>query len=104
MSNKTTNTLGLALGAAFAASLVISPIAQAFEVVDLDHGYQRVDDHKQDETKTDKEGSCGEGKCGEDKEDKEGSCGEGKCGEDKEDKEGSCGEGKCGEGKCGGAA
>jgi uncharacterized low-complexity protein len=97
MSNKTTQTLGLALGAAFATSLVMAPAAQAFEVTDMDHGYQLVDDHKDDKEK-DKEGSCGEGKCGEDK-DKEGSCGE-----DKEDKEGSCGEGKCGEGKCGGAA
>lgn len=98
MSNKTTNTLGLALGAAFAASLVVAPVAQAFAVTDMEQGYQLVGDEKKDETKTDKEGSCGEGKCGEDK-DKEGSCGE-----DKEDKEGSCGEGKCGEGKCGGAA
>jgi uncharacterized low-complexity protein len=104
MSNKTTHTLGLALGAAFATGLMMAPVTQAFAVTDLDHGYQLVGEEKKDETKTDKEGSCGEGKCGEGK-DKEGSCGEGKCGEGHDkDKEGSCGEGKCGEGKCGGAA
>ncbi len=104
MNSKSTQTLGLALGAAFAASLALSPVAQAFSVNDLDQGYQRVDDHKDDtktETDKDKEGSCGEGKCGEDmNKDKEGSCGE----DADKDKEGSCGEGKCGEGKCGGAA
>ena len=72
--NNSTKNLGLALGAAFAASLVAAPVAQAFQVQDLQQGYQLVDDHKDDEPKEDKEGACGEGKCG------EGKCGEGKCG------------------------
>ena len=101
--NNSTKNLGLALGAPFAASLIASPVAQAFQVQDLQQGYQLVDDHKEDEPKEDKEGACGEGKCG------EGKCGgepaEGEPTEDADkDKEGSCGEGKCGEGKCGGVA
>jgi uncharacterized low-complexity protein len=104
MSNKTSNSLGFALGAALVSSLALSPLAQAFQVTDLDQGYQRVDDTQPAppaEPEKDKEGSCGEGKCGEDK-DAEGSCGE--HADEEKDKEGSCGEGKCGEGKCGGAA
>jgi uncharacterized low-complexity protein len=92
--NNSTKNLGLALGAAFAASLVASPVAQAFQLQDMAQGYEQVVDQK-DPPKEEKEGTCGEGKCGAEPTE----------GEDADkDKEGSCGEGKCGEGKCGGAA
>jgi len=98
MSKKTT-ALTLAVGSAFAASLVsIQPAAadeNPFKMQSLESGYQVAAADK------DKEGKCGEGKCGGDKKK------EGACGGDKKDKEGACGgdkkkEGKCGEGKCGG--
>ena len=90
-------SLGTALGAAFVASALSAPLAQAaapggmvdnpFAATDLAGGYQQLA-HKHGE------GKCGEGKCG------EGKCGEGKCGGDDGDDKG--GEGKCGEGRCGG--
>jgi len=115
MSNKTSKTLSIVLGAAFATTLAASNVANAseaganpFAMNNLQGGYQVA-----------KEGKCGEGKCGGEKKmegkcggkamgkGKEGKCGEGKCGGDKAKKmEGKCGEGKCGgkkkmEGKCG---
>ncbi len=104
MSKKTT-ALTLAVGSAFAASLVsIQPAAadeNPFKMESLESGYQVAAADKDKEGKCG-EGKCGEGKCGGDKKDKEGACGG-----DKKDKEGACGgdkkkEGKCGEGKCGG--
>lgn len=97
MSKRNLNPLAAAVGAAFIASVTLSPMASAtenpFQATELGAGYKLAGDHG--------EGKCGEGKCGEaEKGDKEGKCGEGKCGEaekgDKSDKEGKCGEGKCG--------
>lgn len=101
--------LSLAVGAAFATSMAISPMASAvespFSMNQLESGYKVADNHMG------KEGNCGGKKA------KEASCGgnkakEGNCGGDKKAKEGNCGgdkkdmkkgkEGKCGEAKCGG--
>ena len=114
MSNKTTKTLSIVLGAAFATTLAASNIANAaetganpFAMTNLEGGYQVA-----------KEGKCGgnmsspkdmkEGKCGGSMKKKEGKCGEGKCGGSKNMNKGME-EGKCGgskkkmkEGKCGG--
>ncbi len=117
--SKTTKSLSIVLGAAFATTLAASNIANAaetganpFAMTDLSGGYQVA-----------KEGKCGgnmsnpkdmkEGKCGGSMKKKEGKCGEGKCGGKKKmkKKDGKCGEGKCGaskkkgmkEGKCGGS-
>lgn len=106
MSNKTTHTLALAVGAALLGSVAIAN-AGSFQVTDLKHGYMLSDEHHA-------EGKCGadkakEGCCGEDKA-KEGKCGEGKCGADKAAKEahhekckaeGKCGADKAKEGACG---
>jgi len=87
------NSITLALGTAFAASLgqAAEPVAAAdvFGIVDLPDGYQVA--------------NAEEGKCGGGKSD-EGKCGEGKCGSGSDDGGGKDAEGKCGEGKCGGAA
>lgn len=98
MSNKITNTLTLAIGAALIGSVSLAQAGNAFQLTDLGAGYMVADDHKP-------EGKCGEGKCGGDKA-KEGSCGgdkakEGSCGGDKA-KEGSCGGDKGKEKSCGG--
>jgi uncharacterized low-complexity protein len=113
----------LALGTAFAASMLAASFANAgdnpFEMQSLKSGYQvaemkdgngnavnpKAKDAKCGGDKA-KDAKCGgdkgkEGKCGGDKK-KDGKCGEGKCGGDKK-KDGKCGEGKCGEGKCGGS-
>lgn len=104
MSN---NTLNLAMGAMLVGglALVSGNAAQAFQLTDMQSGYQLVGD----EADKSKEGSCGEGKCGGAKAEEDKSA-EGSCGGDKS-KEGSCGEGKCGgeakkegEGSCGGNA
>ncbi|MBK9496280.1 MAG: hypothetical protein IPO08_17620 [Xanthomonadales bacterium] len=107
MSN-TNSPLNLAIGAMLVGGLALgaSTMAQAFQITDMDSGYQLVSD---EEDKS-KEGSCGEGKCGGAKAEDDKSA-EGSCGGDKS-KEGSCGEGKCGgeakkeegEGSCGGNA
>jgi uncharacterized low-complexity protein len=98
------NSITLALGTAFAASLgqAAEPAAEAdvFGIVDLPGGYQVA---------SAEEGKCGEGKCGgasegEGGKDAEGKCGEGKCGGASDGEGGKDAEGKCGEGKCGGAA
>jgi uncharacterized low-complexity protein len=100
MSNKSSNPLGLLIGAALLGSVGLAQAGNSFELTDLGAGYMLVDD------KAKTEGKCGEGKCGAEK-GKEGACGddkakaEGKCGGDKAAAEGKCGEGKCGEGKCG---
>lgn len=106
--------LSLAVGAAFATSMAISPMASAvespFSANQLESGYKVADNHMG------KEGNCGgkkskEASCGGDK--KMGKGKEGNCGGDKKAKEGNCGgdkkmdkkkakEGKCGEAKCGG--
>jgi len=111
MSKKTTiNTLSIAAGTAFIASLAMTNVANAaeganpFAMNELSGGYMQLAEGKCGEgkcggKKAKSEGKCGEGKCGEGKKaKKEGKCGEGKCGEGKKDKK----EGKCGEGKCGG--
>src|SRR5688572_7149580 len=92
----------VAVGSAFAVSMVGLPVANAadnpFAMESLESGYQVA----ADEAKK-KEGKCGEGKCGASKtSDKkaDGKCGEGKCGANQTaDKKA---DGKCGEGKCGG--
>jgi uncharacterized low-complexity protein len=111
MSNKSSNPLGLLIGAALLGSVGLAQAGNSFELTDLGAGYMLVDDKAKTEGKCG-EGKCGaekgkEGACGGDKAKAEGKCGEGKCGGEK-GKEGACGgdkakaEGKCGEGKCGG--
>ncbi|HEX4881917.1 MAG TPA: hypothetical protein VFV18_06195 [Porticoccaceae bacterium] len=107
MATQSKKPIAAAVGAAFLASVTLSPLASAaenpFQLNSLSGGYNLAE-------KTEGEGKCGEGKCG------EGKCGgkaeaEGKCGEEKKAAaEGKCGEGKkaegegkCGEGKCGGS-
>lgn len=88
MDSKKT-VLHLALGSAFAASALLSPLASAaenpFASTEMKGAYQLADNHEKG-----KDGACGgekkaEGKCGGDKKKAEG-----KCGGDKK-KEGSCG-------------
>lgn len=106
MSNKkSSRTLSLALGTAFATGLAASNVASAseasnpFGMNELSSGYmQLADNHKNDKTRDKKGKSEQEGKCG------EGKCGEGKCGaqqqkEMQQQKEKTKQEGKCGEGR-----
>ena len=98
MSNN--NTLNLTMSAILASGLALtaSSTANAFEVTDLQRGYQLIADEaqtpKMDPAPTPapaEEDKSTEGSCGGDKS-KEGSCGEGKCGgEAKKEGEGSCG-------------
>lgn len=111
--NKSSRTLSLALGTAFATSLAASNVAVAqtgnpFAMSELSSGYMQLADNHMNDSKP-AEGRCGEGR-GTTKPAQEGKCGEGKCGNQKEmekNMEGKCGgakakqEGKCGEGKCG---
>lgn len=89
MATQSKKPIAAAVGAAFLASVTLSPLASAagnpFQISPLSGGYNLAE-------KTEGEGKCGEGKCG-----------EGKCGT-KTETEGKCGEGKKaeGEGKCGG--
>ena len=87
-----------AVGAAFALSAIVAPLANAgenpFSLEQLDSGHMVAGKLMGDEGSCGEgEGSCGEGEgsCG------EGSCGEGSCGEGEDDGEGKCGEGKCGD-------
>ena len=68
MSKRNLSPLAAAVGAAFMASVTLSPMASAtenpFQATELGAGYKLAGDHD--------EGKCGEGKCG-----------EGKCGGDK---------------------
>ena len=86
--NAKLTTLSLAIGSAFAVSLVAVPVANAaenpFGLQQLNSGYLVADAKAKD-------GKCGEGKCGADKK-----AADGKCGADKKAKDGKCGEGKCG--------
>ena len=102
MPNDKIKPVALAVGAAFAASMAMTTLANTegdlFAAEELEPRYDLLADAHGGE------GSCGEGSCGEEGDkDKEGSCGEGSCGEgssDEEgekDEEGSCGEGSCGE-------
>lgn len=104
MPNDKIKPVALAVGAAFAASMAMTTLANAegdlFAAEELEPRYDLLADAHG----ASGEGSCGEGSCGEgssDEEgekDEEGSCGEGSCGEEGEkDEEGSCGEGSCGE-------
>jgi uncharacterized low-complexity protein len=98
MSNN--NTLNLAMGAILVGGLALasSNMAQAFQLTDLQGGYQLIADEaqtpKMDPAPTPapaEDDKSAEGSCGGDKS-KEGSCGEGKCGgEAKKEGEGSCG-------------
>ena len=82
--NAKLSTLSLAIGSAFAISLVAAPVANAannpFGMQQLNSGYFVAEA---------KDGKCGgdkksaDGKCGGDKKAKDGKCGEGKCGGDK---------------------
>src|SRR5690606_679792 len=95
MNKKSLSPLVTAVGAAFIASVSLSPAVSAtenpFAAEQLPAGYNLAEKEA--------EGKCGEGKCG-----------EGKCGaeETEEEESGSGteeksdGEGKCGEGTCGG--
>lgn len=101
MNRKTLSPLVTAVGAAFMASVSLSPAVSAtenpFAAEQLPAGYNLAEKEA--------EGKCGEGKCG------EGKCGAEDAGADEEESdtgaeqkaesEGKCGEGKCGEGKCG---
>lgn len=85
-----------------AAQAEISDRANPFALNELTQGYM-LTAQTDGETKSMKDGSCGEGKCGGAmmKGDEEKSV-EGKCAGNKPmPTEGKCGEGKCGEGKCG---
>jgi len=86
--------VALAVGAAIAGSMAVSPVAQAaaFTATDLGQGYATFAAEESGGAKG-HEGKCGEGKCGGDKKGAEGKCGAHDKGH----------EGKCGEGKCGGA-
>ena len=91
MPNDKIKPVALAVGAAFAASMAMTTLADAegdlFAAEELEPRYDLLAD-----------AHGGEGSCGE-KDDAEGSCGdkdEGSCG-DKDEGEGSCGEGSCGE-------
>ena len=107
--------VALAVGAAFATTLAMAPVANAvenpFAMTQLDAGYKLADNKAT-------EGNCGanktkakEANCGANKtKAKEANCGanktkakEGNCGENKAPvktkKEGKCGEGKCGANK-----
>ena len=93
MPNDKIKPVALAVGAAFAASMAMTSLAETegdlFAAEELEPRYDLLAD-----------AHGGEGSCG-DKDDGEGSCGEkdddeGSCG-DKDDDEGSCGEGSCGE-------
>ena len=92
MPNDKIKPVALAIGAAFAASMAMTSLAETegdlFAAEELEPRYDLLAD-----------AHGGEGSCGE-KDDGEGSCGEkddeGSCG-DKDDEEGSCGEGSCGE-------
>ncbi len=86
--------IAAALGATFAVTLAVAPLAGAaenpFSMTEFESGYMVAEGAG--------EGKCGEGKCGGDKKEAEG-----KCGGDKKDAEGKCGGDKKGaEGKCGG--
>ena len=114
--SKSSRTLTLALGTAFAASMAASNVATAaqsnsnpFAMSELSSGYMQLAQNEMGEKNS--EGRCGEGRGQSNKQkNTEGKCGEGKCGGDKEmqkNMEGKCGgdkakqDGKCGEGKCG---
>ena len=105
MATSSRKPLAAAVGAAFLASVALTPLASAadnpFQIDRLAGGYSLAE--KGDAEGKCGEGKCGEGKCGEGKAEGEGKCGEGKCGEGKAkaEGEGKCGEGKCGEGKGG---
>ena len=101
MPNDKIKPVALAVGAAFAASMAMTALADSesdlFAAEELEPRYDLLADAHGG---SGEEGSCGEGSCGE-KDGEEGSCGEkdgeeGSCGE-KDGEEGSCGEGSCGE-------
>ena len=126
--SKIIKPLSVAVGVAFVGTLAISQAASAsaFNLSDMDRGYQQVGEGHEHA-----EGKCGEGKCGVEKmdTDKSGTVSQaeftaagkpadkfGAIDTDKDGQitqaevdahhkaagEGKCGEGKCGEGKCGG--
>jgi len=115
MNGKKT-ALSLAIGSAFAVSLVAAPLATAaenpFGMSALQNGYLLASAHsgaapaakaKDDMKATDKkmpEGKCGEGKCGGAKPDAKTKA---KAKADMKATDKKMPEGKCGEGKCGGA-
>ena len=107
----TVKPVALAVGAAFAGSMLLTQTATAagnpFSLNELNSGYmQPVFSYFSDNEETaqpaaghkGEEGKCGAGKCGGDmQKDAEGKCGAGKCGGDmKKEAEGKCGAGKCG--------
>ena len=85
MPNDKIKPVALAVGAAFAASMAMTTLANAegdlFAAEELEPRYDLLADAHGGE------GSCGEGSCGEGSSDEEG----------EKDEEGSCGEGTCGE-------
>ena len=121
MAKKLMTPLAAAVGAAFVASVTLTPVVNAaenpFAAQPLTSGYNLASSHAEGKCgegmakKAAEEGRCGEGMAK--KAHEEGKCGEGKCGEGmakKAHEEGKCGEGmakkaheegKCGEGKCG---
>lgn len=91
MKSKKTS-VSLAIGSAFAASMIALPAAQAdnspFAMQQLQNGYMVADNHAGD-------AKAKEGKCGGAKE-KDMKAKDGKCGNNAKMKDGKCGEGKCG--------
>ncbi len=94
--------VAIAVGAAFAASVAATALAEEVDLFSAESLEQEAlllagahgDGEGSCGEKDDAEGSCGEGE----KEGDEGACGEGSCGEEGHDaEEGSCGEGSCGE-------
>jgi uncharacterized low-complexity protein len=126
----TKSTLSLAIGSAFAASMIAVPAAHAennpFAMQQLQSGYMVAAADTAAAPAKAAEGKCGgkkegemkakDGKCGNKAKMKDGKCGEGKCGAGKKDAKAApakAADGKCGgkkaddmkakEGKCGGA-
>ena len=110
--NAQKKTLALVIGGAIAATVGVTPLANAadnpFALKPLASGYMVADNHEGGEKMQD--GKCGTGKCGSNmkkKKAEEGNCGakeskEGSCGAEKKSKEGNCGaDKKSKEGNCG---
>ena len=105
-------TIGVAVGSAFLAGVVMAPMANAaenpFALQSLQTGYMVAADTPAKAT----EAKCGQGKCGgkmsgtadqkSAEKPAEAKCGQGKCGGMKAETPPKTMEAKCGQGKCGG--
>ncbi|MDP3086979.1 MAG: hypothetical protein Q8M99_02120 [Methylotenera sp.] len=96
--NSSQKTIALAIGGAFALSIVATTVNAAenpFSAKTLSSGYQVADNHGDKM----KDGKCGTGKCGTSKKAAKGKATEGKCSAEKA-AEGKCSAEKAAEGKC----